>query len=342
MSWLQRSVKLVPKSQSLRLTPKRDVANVPPFLPQSSPGVDDEGDAWWSASARYGVAAPLAIATSALSVSVGIAGSFNKYNDEVVPLASSEGSMLGTFGQRARHETRFIKWQQVDELPTAGAPAVALDEGDWIAPRMAIPEPTGIFWATDEGSIPGVVADEEYWWRPGVVLPQIPRDVPRGEDEVVTVAAAIVEEDMGVLADIARPAAKYPAASDDEVPQQATTLVEEEYWIPLATKIEPLVVYTIIHADEVFQSIATEESGWEPPYRIQPNAQMLPGGDIEIVPQPTPLNIDESYHLTFYVSPNVYKVSAQFLVEDDVPALSAPVATSLVEWLVRARRRGVR
>lgn len=341
MSWLQRSVKLVPKSQSLRLTPKRDVANVPPFLPQSSPGLDGDSDAWWSVSAGYGVAVPLAVAMSALSTSVGIAAVFNRHNDEVIPWASSEGSMLGTFGQRGRHETRFIKWQQVDELPTAAAP-VALDDVYLIPPRGVIPEPTGIFWATDEGSIPGVVADEEYWWRTGVVPPQIPRDVPRGEDEVVTVAAAIVDEDVGILPTIPGITVKYPAGQDDEIPQQATTMAEEEYWIPLATKIEPIIVYTIVHADEVFQSIATEESGWEPPYRIQPNAQMLPLADIEIVPQPAPLNIDESYHLTFYVSPNVYKVSAQFLVEDDAPALSAPVATTLVEWLVRARRRGIR
>lgn len=314
------------------------------FLPLENTPLDDGSDAWWSVSAGYGVQVPLALATTALSISVGIAGSFNRHNDEVIPLSSSESARLGTFGQRARHETRFIKLEQVDELPTAGVPAVALDDGDHrITPRVPIPEAEGVFWATDEGSIPGVVADEEYWWRPGVVLAQIPRDVPRGEDEVVTAAAAtIAEEDLGATVIVQRTTAKYPAGYDDEIPQQATTLAEEEYWAPARTKIEPVVVYTIAHADEVFQSIATEEGGWEPPYRIQPNAQMLALADIEIVPQPTPLNIDESYHLTFYVSRDVYKVSAQFLVEDDAPILTAPAASSLVEWLVRARRRGIR
>lgn len=312
------------------------------FLPIENTPLDDGSDAWWSVSAGYGVAVPLTLAAASLSVPVGIAGSFNKYNDEVVPWASSESSMLGTFGQRGRHETRFIKWQQVDELPTAAAP-VALDDVYLIPPRGVIPEPNGIFWATDEGSIPGVVPDEEYWWRTGAAISEIPRLSPRGEDEVVTAAAAtIAEEDLGIPASIPRTTAKYPAGYDDQIPQQATTLVEEEYWIPLAVKIEPIVVYTIIHADEVFPSIAAEEGGWEPPYRIQPAAQMLPLADIEIVPQPTPLNIDEIYQISFYVSSDVRKVSMPQFVENDVPVLSTPVASTLVEWLVRARRRGVR
>jgi hypothetical protein len=298
-----------------------------------------DGEGWQLTNQFANVARATTLAV--LSSSVSIAQGFNQHNDEIVPLASSESSMPGTFGQRGRHETRFIKWQQVEELPSSATP-VALDDGEWIPPRTVIPEPSIIFLAADEVCVPAAVGEEEYWWHAESALAKVPQLAQTGEDELVTVAAAIVEEDIGILPGITGITAKYLAASDDEIPQQATTLAEEEYWIPLATKIEPIVGYTIIHADEVFQSIATEEGGWEPPYRIQSSPQSLPFADIEIVPQPTPLNIDESYHLTFYVSPNVYKVSAQFLVEDDAPALSAPVTTTLVEWLVRARRRGVR
>lgn len=307
-------------------------------------GAFDDGDGeGWQLMSQF---ASVARATTAalLSSSVSIAQGFNQHNDEIVPLASSESSMLGTFGQRGRHDTRFIKWVQVDELPTPVAP-VALDDVYLIPPRGVIPEPNGIFWATDEGSIPGVVADEEYWWRTAVVPAQIPRDVPRGEDEVVTTASAIVEEDVGILSNAPLPTAKYPSAADDEAPQQqVATVVDDEYWTPIRAKLEPIGVYTIVHQDEVFPSIATEEGGWEPPYRIQPNAQSLSlaGSDLEIVPQPTPLGIDEIYQITFYVSPEVSKVSMPSFVENDVPVLSTPVAASLVEWLVRARRRGVR
>lgn len=89
-------------------------------------------------------------------------------------------------------------------------------------------------------------------------------------------------------------------------------------------------------------TLSIEEADWQAPQPAIPAAKSLLTVDEEIVPQPVPLNIDEFYKLNLYVSPEVYKVSVPIFVENDVPILIAPAVTSLVEWLVRARRRGVR
>lgn len=91
-----------------------------------------------------------------------------------------------------------------------------------------------------------------------------------------------------------------------------------------------------------FSALSIEEADWQAPPPVIPAAKSLRTVDEEIVPQPVPLNIDEFYQLNLYVSPDVYKVSIPTFVENDVPILIAPAVTSLVEWLVRARRRGVR
>lgn len=125
--------------------------------------------------------------------------------DDVAPAAAPAAPKGGAgptdSGMRARHETRYLRFWQVDELPAAVAPL--RDETQWAPPITALPAPVTRlpFVANDELPRPFNLA--EYEWN--VVTPPAPRalvpDPWREPDQYVVAAApfGLTEYDQPVL-----------------------------------------------------------------------------------------------------------------------------------------------
>lgn len=312
------------------------------FLPLENTPFED--DSWGTQQGFASI--PLAGATAALSLSVAIINGINRYNDEITPQIPSETSAYPTpIGKRLRHSTEFKRWYQNDDLPVAAAGTPALDEGYWAPTPAPLVGPNGVFWATDEGSIPGVVPQEDYWLQDWRIYPPLAKTPAWSNDDLpVQAAATLVEEDYWLSIKSAREEKRAPYAFvEDDLPVTATTLVEETEWNPYVPRVLPSFVYL---QDEDFPALyaIAEEFYWQPnqPKAVPPLATLSVVCD-EIVPQPAQLPIDEMYWLTFPRNASLTKLSKfEFLVEDDYPILTTPATATIVEWLVRARRRGIR
>lgn len=301
-------------------------------------------------------AVALASTAAVISTSVAIATGINLQADEVPLWLPSEATQVAPYGQRARSTTLFIKWNQTDELPFVSA-APALDDLGWTPPPAAIPEAGGIIWATADDGIPGVVIDDDYWLRFEPVYTPIPRLIAIDEELPTAQAQTIVEEELWLpargqnfapqfytnpsqdelpvstvfeedvrpVANVANVVQSYAQPAEDELPTPPVTILEEETVFSTA-KIEPIGQYLITQPDEIFPAVVIEEGEWVAPFKPQPDglAFSLVGTEPEIVPQPTPLNVEEDYQYTMLTSAEVFKISLPVFVEEDSPELSTP------------------
>lgn len=207
-----RGVKLRRRPSSLRLTPELDAANVPPFLPQTgvAPIVDDDGgeDSWFAGVARCFVGVAIAGTAAALASSVAIAGSFNQFNDEIVPTPppAMGGGVTHTPGPN------IVRFYQPDEAPFGAAPALSIDD--------------------------------EAGWQPA--LPPAPQPLPlaaQQQDELAAPATLLDDDDeLGawppIRAIIPAPVVQLWTHQDERAP----TLLEEDQWPAATLTISPPTV----------------------------------------------------------------------------------------------------
>ena len=346
------------------------------LLETPSPALDDGSDSWWAGVQRGFVSVPLAGAAAALSLSVAISTGINRHNDEIIPYQPSEASSRSvSYGQRARHQTQFVRWYQNDDLPVAAAATPALDDGGWSQWRPPLASPNGIIWATDEGSIPAAVPEEDYWWKAERVSSLPAKPLAWAEDDLPVAAGvtpALDEGEWRAQFQQSPPQVRIWSAEDDLPVQAAATLVEEEYALALPAAMAEPKALPVITTDEIFPSVVVvveedyqlefrrtskdqskavaflsddeigpsvveEEYSYQPPVqRVAPVSRV--SVDEEIVPQPAPLAVEDEYWLTFTLGPSVAKVTILNPVEDDLPELSAPTPAPEPEFVYRGHR----
>lgn len=238
--------------------------------------------------------------------------------------------------------------QTDDELPiTPGA--VIVEENEWNAPfysKTIIVQPWPVeddfptFFSVTPGPSLGAPFPQRLRHTTTFV-----RWAPH-DDLPAPVAAAVPDEIEGPdFPPKIREAEGIMWATDEEiVPPRA---LDEADWVSPAPVIPvPRVVYL---PDEQIPSLTIfgvpEEFYWQhfAPRQIPPFAPLSTADD-DIVPQPVPISVEEEYWLIFPPSRSVSQAHIFELVsfEEDVPVLTPPAVARALEWLVRARRRGIR
>lgn len=296
--------------------------------PAPPAGISDDGSGDWFASAQRVASIIAAGAALSLSASVAIAGSF-KHQDEIAPASAGPvGSVQAPGNKRATSATIFQRWFAQDELPQA--PPIALDDAGWTPPNPAEPKFTLPAW---DDQVITVKVDESYWWQPYTItqtaqpvqwidVEYVPPPAPTlaAEDEwqaPVIVAAAVntpawVEPDFAPqapqLADVSEPPALLPIVSairaevfthqDEIAPQADVVYGGAGSAANQRALIEPRFRYWY-QTDE----LPTAAAAFTPNESDGPNLERSRDSSTftvwaesdEIVPQASPLGVDEAY-----------------------------------------------
>ncbi|MEQ1572776.1 MAG: hypothetical protein ABL993_00885 [Vicinamibacterales bacterium] len=332
--WFLRRGKLVRKPRSLRLTPKTDAANVPPYLPRSAAATTvglDDGDSWWAGARQCFVGIATVGAALALGTSVAIAGSFNKQDELPAPevqATADSGSIASN--QRKAETTSFQRWYAQDELPSH-----AFEDDSWAAPALGKTVPAALtVWASDElGTPPATFVHEDEGWV--VTLPAVKPVVTVFDqpDELPTPVTATEGGDGELSGRRAQHQTNYLRWWQTDELQPSQTF-EDDFWqAPAPSKIT-LATLALWEGDDL-PSHAFEDDSWSgqaPPNAAPQKFSLWDDGDF--VTPASALGVDDEPWLVLQsrVVPPVTRLWAEndeivpqgptlTVVEDDGPPL---------------------
>lgn len=295
------------------------------FLPLENTPLDDGGDSWWAGVQHNFVSVPRAASLAALSMSAALCAGLQQQTDEVVPWLSAEVTPYAPTPQRLQHQTLFIRWHQVDELPVA-PPSLAADEDSYTIALPSFATAVGVLWATDEGVLPSTAGPDEDGWAPSP--PQGARvawQLPALADELPGVAAPPALDDSAWAAPPSlQPSAVLPqlGAADELV--SPPPALDEGYWRVEAWPASAVAQLALAPPDEVPTVAATllvDEALWlaEAPASVPPVRWVAHATD-EVVPQPTPTLEDSAW-----AAPPPMLAAALRLAPVEVDELPLPV-----------------
>lgn len=238
---------------------------------------------------------------------------------------------------------RPVAFSADDEISAPAAP-----EEDYQLVPLRIPErfvPTP-FSAEDEVPTPPapLVAEEDYWYpQPDTKITISFVDYPAGGGPPPAVAFGLLDEYWFKLGIPPVQTYKVVFTADEDFPMVVAGDATIFASFPQRTR------YTTDFRRREFTEelpappLNLDESDWQPfPVKSSLSFYTPPVGD-EIVEQPIPLNLDEDYW--FGAPKNIVLAKPclfnAYTIVDDNPLLTEPTVISL-EWLVRARRRGIR
>lgn len=345
-----------------------------PFLPTplqagAAAVADDTADDWW-AQQSFGLAAR-ASAAAGLTLASSLCAGLQQQADEVVPWLPSEVSSYGPIAQRAQHTTSFRRWESVDELPPVTptledevAPAagarplsaaallwqvedelptavtVALEDGEWVVPVLALRVLPPQLWQVDDERLP--TPDDGYWWRSEAATLAAPYRLASSEDGELPPTLVALEDDSW-RAPLAPPVVvvRLVPAHDDEIAQSAATLqVEDAGWAAELPAAPLAVRYVWSATDEVVTPPpALEDGHWAPllPLPVSYAKMMWAEGDV-VVQAPAP-QVEDVYWLALASAPG--RLYTNYLISEGELVPSVSVLESLARtYVVRAEQRG--
>lgn len=293
----------------------------------------DDGEGWWSGVNRSSVGVAIAGAATALSLAVSIAGGFNKQEEIATP--PPPGPSAGAPPtQRVRISPTFVRWDVTDELPTAGAPTVALDDGyQWQLYGYRVPQLqiVGPNWddQTIQTTVTPLPIDEDYWqpFKASQVAPVV--QVWNAPDECPTPLIFTPTEDDPPAASYAPPVANVVVWATDEeiVPQPPPYALDDSTWQP-PFSVRATVVAPVFIDSDLYSSFALAEDNWQVPgaIKIAPSVCVFQDDD-QIVPQPQAGSVvpDDDNWLRLYSVP-VDPIVRLWHQQDEITTAATPIA----------------